>query len=76
MSLGPHASLGAPGSLNRNMSIHEGVGAQGEYKEGVQGVLEDSAVIQCIWPTIRGLPPVLNEVKQMRSDTGYICHGS
>ena len=35
MSLGPHASLGAPGSLNRNMSIHEGVGAQGEYKEGV-----------------------------------------
>ena len=35
MSLGPYASLGAPGSHNRNMSIHEGVGAQGEYKEGV-----------------------------------------
>ena len=53
MSLGPYAILGAPGSLNRNIGIHEGVGAQGEYTEGVQGVLEDGAVSKGILPSSR-----------------------
>ena len=35
------------------MSIPEGVGAQGEYTEGVQGVLEDGAVSKGILPSSR-----------------------